>query len=187
MGRKWGHATGKRILIKTIDGESKRERLAFWTGVKVALAAAAAVMKDIHHSGPFKIREFVDDVDLMMDPLIRDNDLADHVLDEFGIWMIKNPDDPGRTRFDIRIDTELCHSCGMSRPQGENIYCSARKCILRRGRHRCPMWRGAKGIPVNEWQRQIMRSGGPLARNDILDDRDEWLEMMDEIRTGKNT
>lgn len=186
MGRKWKRFSGKGQTLRTVDGESVRERRAFWNGVQVATAAAAAALESMHKFPPHRIREFVDDMDQMMDPLIRDAGKADSVLAGFGIRMARNPDAPEESRFEIRPDGNVCSSCSMCEHSGGLYHCRLKDAAFRRGRCQCRSWRGAKAQPVHEWQRTIMITGGPPARNEITENQ-EWLEMMDEIRTGKNT
>ena len=182
MGRKWQRIGGKGQLIKTVEGESLRERRAFWTGVRVAVAAAVTALETMHMFPPHKIREFVDDLDLM---LIQDNDKAAAKLNSYGIQMAKEPDAPNQPRFNIRQDTNMCHSCGLCEESGGLFYCKILGARFRRSRGRCKSWRGSRAMPA-DWQRKIMQAGGPPERNEITEDHREWLEMMDEIRTGQN-
>jgi len=188
MGRKWKRFSGKGQTLRTVDGESVRERRAFWNGVQAAAAAAATALESLHGFPPYRVREFVDDMDLGLDPNDNDAGAAARILAGYGIRMSRDPDAPGETRFDIRPDGNVCNSCGFCEHEDGLYHCRLRaSTAFRRGRSKCKLWRSAKDGQVHDWQEKIMKAGGPPARNDITDNQQEWLEMMDEIRTGKNT
>jgi len=183
MGRKWQKIGRRGAAIQTAEGESLRERMAFWAGVQVAVAAAIRAL-DIHRFARNTIREFVDDLDMMMDPLMQGKDQAAELLKSYGIQMSKQPDAPNQPRFDIRPDLSMCHSCGQHEEHGKMIFCKILQAQFRRGRGSCIWWRGSRAMPA-DWQRKMMQAGGPPQRNDLTDDQREWREMMDEIRTGE--
>lgn len=183
MSRKWSRKNGKRLTLKTIDGDSARERLAFWAGVKAAAAAAAAALDHIYHESDPQIREFIDDMELLIDYPAQDPGRDDRILDSYGIWLSRDHADPVNMRFTFKLDTDLCRICSACSKSNGLYHCRITDTTFRRGRARCKRWRGVK---VAEWQQKIMSAGGPPLRNDISENREEWMEMMDEIRTGEN-
>ncbi len=183
MGRKRRTNAGKTFIRRFVDGETIREKRAYWAGVKAAAAAAAAALDHIYQHKAPQIRQFIDDMELLLDHPTQDPGRDDRILDSYGIWLSRDYTDPDNMRFTFKQDQNMCKTCSACREANGMYHCQMTDATFRRGRARCKRWHGVKAA---EWQRKIMIAGGPPRRNDIPADREEWMEMMDEIRTGEN-
>lgn len=171
MGIHHRQTTLKRRIDIYMDHNATAEKIAENRTIKTVIAAAALTLKVFYRFPDPKIREFVDDLDLRLEPLLDDQDVVNDILD--GLEIMIRTDSGTNAQNRIRIehaDRNLCESCKRCNQNSNNekygeFFCDVLKLRFRRGRSRCGSWIGSGNI--NRWQRKIMETGGPPEHMDF--------------------
>ena len=171
MGRHHRQTTLKRRIDLFMDHNADQGKITINKTIKTAIAAAALTLKVFYRFSDSKVREFVDDMDLRLEPLLDDPDVVNELLDELQIEIRTDimTDAENRIRI-MRPDRNLCESCArcsqddpVMRGKSGKYYCKTKKLRFRRGRSMCGLWVGR----MNSWQRRIMDAGGPAQHMDL--------------------
>lgn len=171
MGRHHRQTTLKRRVDLFMDRNADQGKIEINKTIRTAMAAAALTLKVFYRFNDSKIREFIDDMDLRLEPLLNDQDVVNDVLEGLDIEIRTDIMTDAENRIRItRPDRNLCESCARCSQDDPvmhgkfgNYFCKVKKLRFRRGRSMCGQWIGR----MNSWQRKIMDAGGPARHMDL--------------------
>lgn len=171
MGRHHRQTTLKRRVDLFMDRNADQDKITINTTIRTVIAAAALTLKVFYRFSDAKVREFVDDMDLRMEPMLQDPEVVIDVLDGLDIEVRTDIMTDADNRILIRRqDRNLCESCARC-TQNDPVFhgkygrfaCQTKGLRFRRGRSVCSMWVSR----MNSWQRKILDAGGPGKHMDL--------------------